>query len=56
MINNKTYMVFFFIEHEGGNGLTSVGVITSLTTDADSGAPNAMLIDSAGNGTRRGGH
>ena len=50
---NKTYLVFLFIEHEGGDGPTSIGAGTGLTTNVDGGTAPTVLILSAGDGTRR---
>ena len=49
-------MVFLFIEHEGGDGPTGIGVVAGLTTDSNSGVPNAELVLGARDGTRRGRH
>ena len=37
-------MVTFFIKHEGGDGTTGVGTVTSLASDTNSGAASAILI------------
>ena len=59
MWNNKhrrTYAVFLLIEHERSNGLTGIGTITGLTTNADGGMTNAKMVNGAGDGARRGRH
>ena len=52
----RTYSVFFFIKYEGGDDLTSIGVRPSLSMNADGSTANAEVVDSAGNGVRRGRH
>ena len=49
-------MVFLFIEHEGGDCPTSVGMGAGLTTDTDSSAAPAVLVLGAGDGVSRHGH
>ena len=45
-----TYTVFFFIEHEGSDGLTLVGMDPSLSSNTDSSTANAKLVGSARDG------
>ena len=49
----NTYAVFLLVIHKRGDGPTSIGTITSLTTDANSSTANAKVIDSAGDGAGR---
>ena len=51
--NKRAYSVFLFIEHEGGNSVTGVGTIASLTMDTNGGPTNAEVVDGARDGTRR---
>ena len=50
------YSILLFIEHKGSNGPASIGTVTSLATNTNSGTANAEIVDSAGDGTRRGRH
>ena len=53
MSNNelrKTYTIPFLVEHKRGNGPTSVGAVTGLTADTDSGMAPSKLILSSGDG------
>ena len=43
-------MVSLLVEHKGGNGPTSVGMGTGLTSNTDSGTAPAVLILGARNG------
>ena len=52
----ETYTILLLVVHKRSNGLTSVGAVTGLTMDLNSGAANAEMIDSAGDSTRRGRH
>ena len=47
----RTYSVFLFIEHEGGDGPTSIGTSASLTMDTNCGAAPAVFVLGAGDGT-----
>ena len=49
-------MVFFLIEHEWGNGPTSVGTGPRLSMNADCSTANAKVVNGARNGARRGRH
>ena len=54
MCNNglkRTYLVFLFIEHEGGDSPTGVGTSAGLATDTDSSVAPAVLVLSSGDGT-----
>ena len=46
-----TYTISFLIEHEGSDGPPGVGMVTGLTSNADSGLAPAVLILSSRNGT-----
>ena len=48
-----THLILLFIEHKRGNSLTSVGMGSSLPTNADSSTADAEVVNSARNGTRR---
>ena len=54
-IKAKAYLIFLFIVHEGGNGMTLIGVLASLSTYMDSGPSNPELVDRAGDDVRRSG-
>ena len=48
-----TYTVFLLVVHKWSNGPTSVGAVTGLTTDTNSGTTNTEVVDSARDSTRR---
>ena len=50
MDSGSTYLIFLFIEHEGGDGPASVGTVTSLAADMNSSMAPTVLILGAGNG------
>ena len=45
-----TYMVFFLIEHEGGDSPTLVSSSPSLASNTDSSTADAEMVGGAGNG------
>ena len=49
-------MVAFFIEHEGGYGPASVGMVTGLTTNVDGSSTDTKLVLGAGDSMGRGRH
>ena len=59
MWNNKdkgTYIILFFIIHEGGNGPTLVGVRPGLSTNTDGGTVNAEVVGSSRDSAEGGRH
>ena len=46
-------MIPFLVEHEGGDGSTSVGPSAGLTTNPDSGTTPAVLVLSTGDRASR---
>ena len=49
----KTYTIPFLVKHEGGDGPTSVGADSGLSTDMDSGTAPAILILGTRDSVRR---
>ena len=54
--DGQAYTILFLIVHEWSNGMAGVGVVASLTMNADSSMTYAEMVDSTGNSTRRGRH
>ena len=55
-LEENTYMVFFLVKHERGNGPSSISTVTGLTTNMNGSAANAKLVLGAGNSAGRGRH
>ena len=49
-------MVSLLIEHKRSYGPTGIGAVAGLATNTNGGTANAKMVDSAGDGARRGGH
>ena len=49
----RTYTVLLFIEHEGCDGPTGVGMITGLASNSNHGTADTELVLGVGDGTRR---
>ena len=48
-----TYLVFLFVEHEGGNGPTLIGVGSGLSMNMNSGMANAKMVSRAEDSSER---
>ena len=46
----RTYAITFFVEHEGGNGPSSICSVPGLATNTDSGSAPAVLVLGSGDG------
>ena len=54
--DKQTYSVFLLVVHERSNSAAGIGTVTSLTTNTDGSTTNTEMVDSAGDGMRRGRH
>ena len=52
----ETYTILLFVEHEGSDSPTGIGIITGLTMNTNSSMTDAVLVLSTRDSARRRGH
>ena len=55
-IRTETYTILLFIEHEGSNGSTLIGVRPGLPMNADGSTANTEVVGGTWDGAERGRH